>query len=392
LKPEAAVSAPGRPRAVAASAAAVVVADDVALTLFVPETLTAIASLPFGRAPYLAGGGGVPIAAAATTGDTGRVCLVVGTAVEPCAAVPFAPTGLGVSRGGDVYVADGDGGVVARYTRRGDRLVARSTLRLSADASPHGTLVPFGGEVYVPVKRGVAVLDVVSGRVERTIRLATTPTSVWVVPFNGRMFAPLYARDMVAVADVAAGSGAPTLVQSGDAPVAVAGSLTSSVGGNTVAVVNSGDGSVARLDALTGARRGSARVPGLRGAPLQPLVGRAIDVRSRGRTVTVTLRFSGGHFDRGSLVLGDRTIADGRASFTLWQSGIRTRVRSRTRSGATRSADGKRATRRGSAARRSKRLCGAGCPASSPPSRRSCASAASRTSTTAPSSRRCVWT
>jgi hypothetical protein len=58
-------------------------------------------------------------------------------------------------------------------------------------------------------------------------------------------------------------------------------------------------------------------------------------VRSNDRTVTATIRFAGGTFDHGTVVMRDAAIGDGKASLVLWQGGISTAVRSRAGAGLT---------------------------------------------------------
>jgi hypothetical protein len=90
-----------------------------------------------------------------------------------------------------------------------------------------------------------------------------------------------------------------------------------------------------RLDAVTGAPLGTAKVSALGGPKARKLVARSIAFRTHGRTVTATIRFAGGTFDHGTVAMRDAAIGDGKASLTLWQGGIATAVRSRAGSGIT---------------------------------------------------------
>ena len=96
-------------------------------------------------------------------------------------------------------------------------------------------------------------------------------------------------------------------------------------------VVGAG-GAVARLDPRTGRLRGKERLIALDGPPTTPLVLRRIGTRAAAATLTLTFQLEGGAFDDRSLVVTDATIADGAASFEIWQGGIGSRVR-KTRAG-----------------------------------------------------------
>jgi hypothetical protein len=293
--------------------------------------LTPLDSVPFAGSSLLAGGAPAPVVVASRSG---RVCLARSGKLGSCGKVPFAPAGLGVSATGAVYVADSAGAKVVPLARVGDKLVARTPIALPAAARPHGTLVVFGGRLYVPIARGIAVVDPAQRRVEKTIRLPTTPQSIWIVSYSGRLFSALYASNRVAFRDVAA-AGASTLVRAGAGPVSVAASAVPSGGRNVVYALNGTAGTITRLDAVTGVPLGTAKVRALGGPKARTLVARSIDIRSHDRTVTATIRFAAGKFDQGTVAMRDAAIGDGKASLVLWQGGIATAVRSRAGSGIT---------------------------------------------------------
>src|SRR5439155_18438604 len=103
--------------------------------------------------------------------------------------VKFVPTGLGVAPG-RFFVADGPAGTV--------EIISSSTLAASRPVRvakiPHGRLVEFLDRLYVPVERGISVVDLSTRRLVRTISLPGTPSDIWIVPTNGLLVATLYSR------------------------------------------------------------------------------------------------------------------------------------------------------------------------------------------------------
>jgi hypothetical protein len=178
-----------------------------------------------------------------------RICVLDG----PCGDVGFRAVGLGSSPTGSVFAADGKG-TIAEYVPQRDRLAYGGTAATGL-REPHGTLVSSRGRLYVPVERGVAVVDPLSSKVLRVVSLPVTPSSIWVGRFSGRLFATLYADDRIALVDTTHDAGAQ-LLSGFSRPVAVWGNQ------GVAYVYNAGDRSVCRLDALTGARLGSCRTVG----------------------------------------------------------------------------------------------------------------------------------
>jgi hypothetical protein len=308
---------PARPRDVVLARGALLVADDEGLTALDTGTLAPRAARAFPGASLLAAANGA-VAAASTQGSArGRVCMVAGgLRLDSCASVRFAPAGLGAGPGGRVYVADGDGGTITVLRKAGGAL-HQDGPPVRAGRRPHGPVLFHRGSLYVPVRRGIAIVDPANG-LTRTVRLPVTPSDLWLAP-SGRLFAPLPGIDQIAVVEPRTTS-APRLVAVVRTPVTV-----TAVEGS-VLVVGAG-GAVARLDPRTGRVRGRERLAGLDGPPTMPLVLRRIGSTATGETLTLMLRFDGGALDGRSLVVRDATIADGAASFQLWQGGIGSRVR-----------------------------------------------------------------
>jgi Protein kinase domain len=190
----------------------------------------------------LAGGGESPPVFATAR----RICTIGG----PCGDIGFRAVGLGSSPTGSVFAAD-DKGTVAVYVPQHKRLAYGGTA-VTGLPKPHGALVSSRGRLYVPIERGIAVVDPLNGKLLRVVHLPVTPSSIWVGRFSGRLFATLYAQGRVALVDTTRDVGARFL--SGfSRPVAVWGNE------GTAYVYDAGSRSVCRLDALTGERLGGCR-------------------------------------------------------------------------------------------------------------------------------------
>ena len=149
---------------------------------------------------------------------------------------------------GAYFVADRDGGKVELLTVNGGQLVAGS--EHDAGSQPAGRLIAFRDNLFVPVAGGVAVLDLASGSLQRTIKLPARPSDIWVAS-TGRLFAALPSLGKVAVADVTAPSLRPRLVVVGKGAASLGGGRLAS-GDEAVYLANQANGRVARLDPLTG--------------------------------------------------------------------------------------------------------------------------------------------
>src|SRR5581483_3818573 len=128
---------------------------------------------------------------------------------------------------------------------------------IAVGTDPHGTFAASRGRLYVPVERGVAVVSPVSHKAfrVRTIPLPVSPAAIWVSPFSGKLFAALYASDSIAVVDTTLERARPKFYKGFAKPVAVTGT------DNYVYVVNAGDRTVCRLDALVVNPRSCAALP-----------------------------------------------------------------------------------------------------------------------------------
>ena len=331
LRVDASSPDPARPRAAVLAGGTLWIADDESLTALDPDSLASLGAtrLSAGR-PLLASSGGLVAIALTRGASAGRLCLVVsGPRFAPCLDLPFAPTGLGVAPSGRLDVADGRTGIVRSYRWASGRLVsAGGPFRVGR--APHGRLATHRGLLYVPVTRGVAVVDPGSRAVRRTLALPVTPSDVWISPSTGRLFAPLPGVGRVAVLRTGS-AGVPRLVAAAGKPVAVVGTASASAPVVVVGV----DGTVTRLDARSG-RRIDARRIGALGLPAPaPLVLRRVRSARSGSALALVLDLTGGHLDETSLVVRDGTLSDGRAAFEIWQGGIRSRLRLRTVDGVT---------------------------------------------------------
>ena len=323
LKPESSLADPAHPRAVVGAGNEILTADDRTLTTYRARDFVPVAAVNFGTGPVLAAAANAPAAAARGT-DTGggRVCVVRQAKPAQCFELGFAPSGLGVAPAG-VFVADEQSGTVLPLTARRGALVPGRPLTVGA--GPVGRMLEYGGDLYVPVARGVAVVHLASGRLRRTISLGTRPSAVWVVPSTGRLFASLPGTGEVAVVDVRTPGAQPQRIQVGNQPAALGGGRLPG-GREAVFVIKVGDGSIARLDPLTGRVLSSKRVAALRGKPPDTLAVRGVSIKDAGRTVTATIQLAGGTLQAAGLRPRDTGIRRGSALFGLWQGGISTRL------------------------------------------------------------------
>src|SRR5262249_51984597 len=150
----------------------------------------------------------------------GQLCRVTPQAVSPCVTLAFAPAGAAVyaktpSRT-QVYVVDPSSGSVVPYLLGSGTLSAGTPIDVGQKA--HGTPVVIGSKLYVPVQRGVAVVDIPTGKLATTIPLAATPVSLVAGP-NGKLFAALFSANKVAVIDPATPTKPPVLVATGRGPI-----------------------------------------------------------------------------------------------------------------------------------------------------------------------------
>jgi hypothetical protein len=167
--------------------------------------------------------------------------------VHRCVSLGFRPTGLGVAPTGFVFTADALGNLEVFQASRSGLKVKEP---VGVGPNPHGTLVAALGRLYVPIRRGVAVVDPQGRHFLRVIHLPVSPAAIWVSPFSGKLFAALYATDEIALVDATLESATPRLFKGFSKPVAVWGTE------RYVFEVNAGKGTVCRLTAVTFERLG----------------------------------------------------------------------------------------------------------------------------------------
>ena len=315
LQQQRAVPSAATPVALAASAENVVVVDDETVTLLRAGDLTPVSAAKFGPEAQVVAAGDT-VAVTRPTGDAkGRLCLLEDGKLDPCAVLPFRPSGLGVSTDGTrFFVASSAEGTI-EYTVTDGRLSGKA---VEIEGEPSGTMVEFRKKLYVPIGDGVAVYDVASSAVTGTISLGSRPAAVWVAPSSGNLFAALPDANEVAVVDTVSPESEPTMVHVGKRPVALAGGDS----GGAVYVANAGDGTVSRLDPLTGDVLETRRIRALRTGSQQSVTAAGIEMTKSGRTLTATIRLDGGRLHASGLIVRTRNIAGGRAVVELWQGGI----------------------------------------------------------------------
>ena len=322
LRPEAVIADAAGPQGIAVSGDNLVVGDRDTLTTLAADDLAPISSRAFPQAADVVSTGSLLLAVRSAGSSSSRLCTVNG---RRCAALPFVPSGLGAAPG-KVFVADRKAGTVEILPAA--TLGRSRPIRVGSD--PHGRLIVFLQRLYVPVERGVAVVDLTTRRLLRTIPLAGTPSDIWIVPTNGFLVATLYAGNQVAILDTASSTGKPRLVDVPHRPVAVAGPPASAGPRNDVYVLGAGNWTVSRVNSRTGKVLRSERLPGL-STPSRPLTALAPTFRADDRHIVATLRVAGGTLGRTSIVVTDKAIGDGRATVRVWQGGARSHAGGPTR-------------------------------------------------------------
>jgi len=305
-------------RAIAVQGGHLFVADGSTIVELRADTLAPLGSLAFPGVSAFAGGSTTPLFAAARVSGRGRVCEVLaGPKLGVCLGTGFAPSGLGAA-GRKIFVADPRGAVLV--LARGAGSLHPVAPPLAVGRRPHGNLITFQGRLYVPLARGIRVVTLATGQA-KTIPLSATPSSLWIAPGAGTLFAAVPATGKVAVVD-AARPASPRLLEVGGKPVAVAGG-TSRARARPVYVVGAEGRRMTTLDARTGVRLGSTRVAGLGAPPPEPLELHDAADSTSGLTTTVQLELTGGALQPSSVTTLDPRIRDGSAAIELWQGGIR---------------------------------------------------------------------
>jgi serine/threonine protein kinase len=321
------VADPAAPLSSAVHSGRLFVADRETLTARRVRTLTPVGATELRQGTALAATSGGPLVVAARVGaQSGRVCEIRAIARPgSCVRLPFAPTGVGANTSGRVVAAaDGDRGRVGLFRPVGARLV-RAGPPVAVGRHPHGDLRIHGGRLFVPIERGIAVVDIAGRRLATTIRLPVTPAATW-ISSRGRLYAALPAMDRLAVIELASPARKPVLLAVVKRPVALTGA------GETVFLASKVDRRVVRIDGRTGRRTGSVRVAAF-GAPSPGrTVLRSVTSRRRGDTTFITVAFAGGGIDASGVVVRDAHVIDGGAALELWQGAIASR-RGRARLG-----------------------------------------------------------
>ena len=264
LAPAASLADPSSPRALATAGASTFVADAKTVSRLRSDTLRPAAVVALGGATALAPLGASRVAAVTPEGG-GRLCTVAATKIAACASLGFAPSGLGVL-GNHLYVSNAATGTLVDFLDRGSSL--DETRRIKVRGLRAGNPVAYGGKVYAPVERGIAVVPFGARRVSDRIALPATPTSLAVAPSSGRLFATLYSAGKLAIVDTAFARRSAAVVPTVKRPIAVTNAVEVD-GRPSVYVVSPSTGSVARHDAIDGRRLGEpVTVAALTAAPL----------------------------------------------------------------------------------------------------------------------------
>ena len=173
-----------------------------------------------------------------------------------------------------------------------------------------------GSKLYVPVRRGVAVVDIPSGKVETTIALPATPVSLVAGPNGNALRGALLGQPRRDDRPGEPGQGADAR-HGGQGPRRPRDRWRQA----STSAGRIGHGS-SQLDPKTGAP-GRSREAALRPRPSPIRVG-APKITSAGQTVTVTIPLAGGSLPANGLVVKNTKISGGSASAQLWQGGIKT--------------------------------------------------------------------
>jgi hypothetical protein len=314
LRPDRQLLDPARPRDLTLAGNTLYVAEDATLSSYRADTLEPVDARAY-RASTLVGGDDGVVAVLPSGSGTSRLCQLSGR----CTGLGFVPTGAGAAQG-RVFLADGKSGTL--------RVVPAATLvvapAIRVGTNPHGRIVEFLDRLYVPIDRGVAVVDLSSRRLVRTISLPGTPSDISIVPTNGILVAALYHQKQLAAVDTASPTDPPRLIPVPGRPVAIAPAPGVGTRRGDIYAVLARPWRVVRINARTGRQLKALRL-GSFTREAEPLVAMPPRFVARGNAVIATIPFNG-RVDRAQLRAVDRTIRDGHASFELWQGGILTRA------------------------------------------------------------------
>jgi predicted Ser/Thr protein kinase len=307
---------PALPSAIVTSGGDVVVANDGTVTVYT-QAGDPKSAARFGSGGTLAAAGGTVVAARGVGDAAGRLCVLSGAKLNPCVDLAFSPAGLGVtSDGSGILVGNAsDEPALVPFQLDNGQLVEQNWVRL--DAKPTGGPVEFRGNVYVPVEGGVAIVDLDAGTVASSIALPATPASLTVASTSGNLFAAMPGANQVAVVDTLAVDSEPTFVPVGELPAAL------SAGSDAVYVANTGEGTISRLDALTGEVLSTQPVDALvQNRTPAAVTATGITMAESDDAVTATVQLEGGSLPASAIVVQDDNLTDGRALVELWQGDI----------------------------------------------------------------------
>ncbi len=304
---------PGGPLSLAEAYGRLWLADGKTLTSLNLKSLGPVDSVELPGGVALAGGQDRHLVSLQKQGSGGQLCVVTPQALSPCMTTSFVPTGALVTKNGIVYVVDGASGQIVPYTISASSLAAGSPM--TAGKGAQGTPVEAGGKLYVPVTGGVAVIDLATGALTRTISMGATPLAL-VAPAVGRkIFAALYSTNKLGIIDTSKPNAAAALVPGGQGPVAL---VPTSKG---LAVIDAGSKSVALVDPATGALSSNTHLSQL-ATQLAPIKVASPQISAKGQKVTVKLPFSSGSLGQSGLVVKSGAIQHGKATVDLWQGAI----------------------------------------------------------------------
>src|SRR5262249_40248425 len=155
------------------------------------------------------------------------LCPLKPSGFGECIGLAFLPTGVGVTGSSRVFAAEARKARLHTYVLGAGKLAPGPVVMVGRN--PHGTAVQYKGNLYVPIERGVAVVDVRKLRQSRPIALPSTPAGIWIAPASGRLFAALYPKNETAIVNTVGKTAAPKLLGTGLRPVVVGGDSTGRV-------------------------------------------------------------------------------------------------------------------------------------------------------------------
>ena len=226
----------------------------------------------------------------------------------------FVLTGVGATPGGTILAVDGTHGTLVSFGRSGKKLAPKGSA-IPVGKRAHGPVVVVGTRAFVPVSRGLAVVDLGTRRVISTMPLRSRPGAPALVA--GSIVAPLPARNGVALVSTKPGAKAtPAFVATGPlASLATAGS-------GSLAYVANGDGTITLVDVVEGKALRRLRVSALRGARSPRRCCGAAPSRRRPEVRSADAAPRHRRARRDGLIVPNCAIAKGAAVIELWQGGI----------------------------------------------------------------------